>query len=404
MNQTKTYRGQTIEELLPQIRAELGPQAVITRRREGVTGGIGGFFGRRCVEVEARSGLLDELPQTPALPARQAFDAYDTSGGRRSAGIDPELLRNPVLPQMVDQAGPFARELREAAERSQPPAIAEPEPIAEPEFEPMTEFLPVFAGTAGASPEEWQVVSSRLVELGLPEPAAESVVRDARRTMAPFDRGAEPVELVRRAIARQLRIEHGWRTKRRTVALVGAAGAGKTLTAARLCHAYATASPIAVRTLSLEPASAAYRLGSLTEHLDIGLRVADTPESAARAAARMPGESLIVVDTPAVSPSDPEGIAELASMLQAVKPDETHLLVPASTDARAIRGLFEAVNAAIPINRLLITRLDEVASAAVAVGASFALKRPLSYVTSGRRSVSGLRPADAAELAALVLP
>ena len=56
-----------------------------------------------------------------------------------------------------------------------------------------------------------------------------------------------------------------------------------------------------MRTLSLEPSSGAYRLGTLTEHLDIGVRVAETPEAAKRAATRMQGESLIVVDTPPVS-------------------------------------------------------------------------------------------------------
>jgi len=55
MSDTKTYRGDSLEELLPQIRAELGEDAVVTRRREGVVGGFGGFFGKRCVEVEARA-------------------------------------------------------------------------------------------------------------------------------------------------------------------------------------------------------------------------------------------------------------------------------------------------------------------------------------------------------------
>ena len=39
MPETRTYQGASLEELLPQIRADLGAGAVITRRREGVTGG-----------------------------------------------------------------------------------------------------------------------------------------------------------------------------------------------------------------------------------------------------------------------------------------------------------------------------------------------------------------------------
>ena len=399
MSETRTYRGTSIEEVLPQIRAELGPQAVITRRREGVSGGIGGFFGKRCVEVEARAGLLDDMPTTAALPARQVFAAYDSSGPIATTdGADQVALDNPVIRAMVEQAGPFADHLRAAVDEPEP---ADEEPTR---FEPFADFLPAFTTVSGTDPEDWDRVQARLIDLGLPEPVAAATIRDARRTMAPFLHDADPAELVRRAIARQIRIEHGWRTKRRTLALVGAAGSGKTLTAARLCHAYATGSPLAVRTLSLESPAAAHRLGTLTQHLDIGVRVAETPQDAATAAARMPGESLIVIDTPAVSPGEPEGIAQLAAMLEAVNPDETHLLVPASTDARAVARLHDAVARSIPINRLLITRLDEVESAAAAVGQSFTLKRPLSYVTSGRRPTAGLRPADAAELAGLVLP
>src|SRR4051812_30938949 len=67
---TKTFRGRTLEEVLPQIKADLGPDAEIVRQREGLTGGVGGFFQRACVEVEARP------PGEPELPI-QRFDAYD---------------------------------------------------------------------------------------------------------------------------------------------------------------------------------------------------------------------------------------------------------------------------------------------------------------------------------------
>jgi flagellar biosynthesis GTPase FlhF len=43
---TKTYRGRTLEEVLPKIKAELGPDAEIVRQRSGLTGGVGGFFQR----------------------------------------------------------------------------------------------------------------------------------------------------------------------------------------------------------------------------------------------------------------------------------------------------------------------------------------------------------------------
>ena len=55
LNGVRTYRGRKLEDLIPQIREELGPDAIILRQREGLTGGVGGFFAQRCVEVDAQA-------------------------------------------------------------------------------------------------------------------------------------------------------------------------------------------------------------------------------------------------------------------------------------------------------------------------------------------------------------
>ena len=65
---TKTFRGRSIEELLPKIRAELGPDAIVLRRREGLAGGVGGFFQKSYVEVEARPALPDEAARGAQRP------------------------------------------------------------------------------------------------------------------------------------------------------------------------------------------------------------------------------------------------------------------------------------------------------------------------------------------------
>src|SRR5207247_8689814 len=120
---------------------------------------------------------------------------------------------------------------------------------------------------------DWEAAASQAVAAGLPSAVVESLARDARRAMQPFAQDTTPLGLLERALSRQIKVEHGWRTKRRTIALVGAAGPGKPLTAAKMCHAYATGSTLAVRTLSLEPPADAYRLGAPAEHLDIGRRI-----------------------------------------------------------------------------------------------------------------------------------
>jgi flagellar biosynthesis GTPase FlhF len=396
MPETRTYQGASLEELLPQIRAELGAGAVITRRREGVTGGFAGFFGKRCVEVEAQAG-----GPMPAVPARSVFDAYD------SAVALEEDDGGPVIRSLIEQASPFADALDEAL--AQAPADVPPSPPQSPE--PAFQGLDLVSanGTVEVAARQvlaagWDEVASELVAAGMPRSVVEGIVNDAARTLSPFDPDASPADLVRRMLARKMRVEHGWYTKSRVIALVGPAGSGKTLTAAKLAHAYAARSPFTVRTVSLEPGDGADRLAALTEGLEIDRRSADTVETM-KAAVRAPGQDgLVVIDTPPVSAGDTEGVAALGRLLAAARPDETHLVTPAGYDARSLLHLNAALDATCPVNRILISRVDEAPSAAVAVGVSLSLKRPISYLCDGRRPQDGVRPADAVELASLVMP
>src|SRR3954468_5653211 len=99
---TKTYRGRTLEEVLPKIKADLGADAEIIRQRSGLTGGVGGFFQRACVEVEARPPEGPQAaergpqaangPQTAERgPRARRFSAYDDSPAvPEPYGAEPE--------------------------------------------------------------------------------------------------------------------------------------------------------------------------------------------------------------------------------------------------------------------------------------------------------------------------
>ena len=65
--ETRSYRGASLEELLPRIQEELGPTAVVVRRREGVVGGFGGFFGKKCIELQVQAEIAPEPKPTSSL-------------------------------------------------------------------------------------------------------------------------------------------------------------------------------------------------------------------------------------------------------------------------------------------------------------------------------------------------
>src|SRR4051794_672322 len=201
---SRTFRGNSLEELLPQIREELGPDALITRQRDGIVGGIGGFFGKKTVEVEAQpSGSV--LPPPSAIASQPArLDLYDTS---ESEAEDARPTTNRLLDELYRQASPFAERLTEAEDaveenpeefvRFEAPVFGEEAEAAAAVEEPVVEELrieapraeePPPAPTRSAPLADALALRSALMASGVPTSIADSVLEDAERHMQPFDR------------------------------------------------------------------------------------------------------------------------------------------------------------------------------------------------------------------------
>jgi flagellar biosynthesis protein FlhF len=153
--ETFTYRGRSLEELVPRIRSELGDDAVIVARRETTSGGVGGFFAKREIEVEVRPGE-SVGPDVAAAFARQLAEAHERqagapgpaelSGGRPAVGPEVDALPGaadvtvddlfpaPPAPQAQGLAALFNAGVVE------PPAPVAPEPEAQREPEPEEHF------------------------------------------------------------------------------------------------------------------------------------------------------------------------------------------------------------------------------------------------------------------------
>src|ERR1700754_4926534 len=87
----RTYRGRKLEDLIPQIRAELGPDAIILRQREGLTGGVGGFFAQKCVEIDAQAA---PKPQIDIYDEDPSFDD-------EADALELEAIEEPFTPEPI---------------------------------------------------------------------------------------------------------------------------------------------------------------------------------------------------------------------------------------------------------------------------------------------------------------
>lgn len=413
--QVKTYRGATLEELLPKIREELGAEAVIVRRREGLVGGFAGFFQKRCVEVDARAGgpridVYDDggeapveeaiphfepstptdPPLHPALLAAGAATAAEVAADAAAAAGPPHPIRNdaatreglatPSVQKLVGQARPFADLLDQVA--AEPAAQEKPAPEPEPTPDP--------------EPRRVANLRERMTAAGLGADLTTAVLDPVVADFAPLVAPSRLRTLVRDELARRIPAAPAATPGRRTLAAVGPVGAGKTAALAGLAVAYAGAGR-QVACLAIEPRDGGEALRALVA----GSGVVVEAIEAADLAKAVTGSSaeLVLVDTPPASAADPDAVEKLAAALAAAGLDEVHLALRAGTSDGAAAELLAALGALAP-NRLLVTAVGETGHVGGALDLAIRSGVPLAYVAGVGTEIV---PADPRELASKVV-
>src|SRR3954470_20768498 len=378
-SETKTFRGSSLEEVLPKIKADLGPDAEIVRQREGLTGGVGGFFQRACIEVDARAP--ESIEETPRASVRR-FDAYDDEPAMPEplpsfepeplpafepdplpdgAADEPtaEGLSAPGIQEIMRQAAPFADHLDAAARRVEPAREAElrggagepeawrPDHAFGAEPEPAVErSLTVPAHTAPARPQIADAIEQQLREAGISAARAKEIVDQTVSHLLPFASPRRLRKLVRQGLGRRIPVADTPPAGGRSLAFVGPAGSGKTLCTALLAGSYATGSDLPVVCVALQPGDGGAELRSLVEPHGVGVTVADSAAAARAHVAGGLGHAIVVVDTPSdISLDD----------LRTLGLDEVHLTLPSMYSAVAATELAERFAG----THIAITHLDE---------------------------------------------
>jgi flagellar biosynthesis GTPase FlhF len=476
---TYTYRGRSLEELVPRIRQELGDDAVIVARRETSTGGVGGFFAKREIEVEVRPGQagpapgvaaafaqqlaeaqglqahppgearpmtapeIDALPGAADVTVDDLFPPAPAAGSQNLAALfnaglppaepepeavapepEPEPAPDPVAkqPEVLDddEWEEVYGDEEEIAEVEQPTGmfdylgvepepvaeIAEPEPEPEPEPvpapEPVAEVIAPPPPTVVGMPPSALVAAERLVGRGLRQGLAEAIAEEAIAGLAPLLPGADPKDLVTDALARRIPM-HPLRRGPGVVGFVGPGGAGKTRCVARLAAAHARHGVLPVTVIALRSPDGGAELRRLLAPYGVALHAIESGAEGAGLVAELRGSSLVIVDTPGVSPRSTGELRALGFELDSLAPDELHLAVPATIGPAAAQELVGGVRE-LGVGALVLTHTDETEMLGTVIGLAIDSGLPLSYLARGQAVEAGLKPASATELARDLVP
>ena len=279
-----TFRGRTLEELLPQIRDQLGPEAVVIRQRDGLVGGIGGFFQQRFIEVDARAG-------------HTRIDVYDEEPAEVPAEPEPEpapFAQLLAAAESADDGGP-----RISVAPTDPDPGSSPEPVP---FDAQTAVAPA--------------LDAELQGAGMSATFAERLVADAEAHELPFAQDLRAA--VRSALARRVPTALPRRAGGLSVAF---AGPGSTACASALAAAYKRAGRDARAIATLDQARARIERGDR--------------------------DAVVVLDVPPIATERAE-VQELAERIARIELDEVVAVVSAADDLPAARALLDRLQPLAP--------------------------------------------------------
>jgi flagellar biosynthesis protein FlhF len=219
---------------------------------------------------------------------------------------------------------------------------------------------------------------------GLEEFLARGLVEEARRLGA---HGADEIEeAVKTSMRKQMAPAAApWLAEgRRTLALVGPTGVGKTTAIAKIAARalLETRFKVALITVDTYRVGASDQLARYGKIMGIPTHVARDRAALADGINRFQDADLVLIDT--AGRSDNQSLAEQTSLLRSVPQVELQLVLSAASGGRELGAIARRYRAIAP-ERMILTKLDEVDGPAGIYSALSALARPVSCISDGQR-------------------
>lgn len=192
------------------------------------------------------------------------------------------------------------------------------------------------------------------------------------------------------------------------IMLIGAAGSGKTLAAAKLAARGAmNGLNIGVITTDTVRAGGVEQLRSFTTLLGIELQTASTPDELHTAVEILRGCDQIIIDTQSTNPFNQSDVQHIAKMVAAaghemVRADAV-LVMPAAGDADEA-GEIAKIFAAIGVNHLMPSRLDGARRLGCIISAAHQGALLLTEAGNNPKVAEGFKDITPASFAALLMP
>ena len=321
--------------------------------------------------------------RTPGIAMRMAReelgdDARLVNARRVSGPGLPPLYEVQVTPAAEARGGDASAlrrelaDLREAVDslRMGSPAVAAPSPAANPE--------------TPAQPGALAPWHEALRRGGVGESSTEQVIARAAARIGGDTDAARAGDAVRTALLDLIGDDGDDAPGERSTIVVGPAGAGKTTTLAKIAaERVARGDEPVLVTADGESLSGEDQLQAVSAALGLPFETAFVSGRLEQVVERHGARRICLVDTPGRSPFDGQGLEPMTSIVRALPDAEVLLVLPVGADIDELRSQVDAWAPLRP-DRVVLTKLDELARPGRLVDVARAIALPIARVSFGR--------------------
>lgn len=374
----KRYEAPTIQEALMKVKKDLGPEAVILYTKTFRKGGVLGLFGKSMAEITAGVdlNLLDDVTKrkSPTTVMPPVVDRGEVLVHRSSA--TPQLAQSQPAIGTLDPARSkvkaLQRELNEMKTSSAPNLLRD--------FNQ--------TDTSALLSEGFSRIKKKLSKQEVEEFLIQKIIKGMIAEKVDVEKTDEIFAWINRFVADAIKIAPSVPSEQfqKVIAFVGPTGVGKTTTLAKLAARFSLIErkKVAMVTADTYRIAATEQLKTYGKIMGIPVEVADSSEDIGGILAKYKNMDLVLIDTAGRSPSNDSQLDELKQFIQKSQADEIHLVLSATTKYLDMIRIIERFGTAVPINRMIFTKLDETRFYGAFLNLMNNFQIPLAYYATGQ--------------------
>ena len=377
----RKFTGKNESESLAKVRRELGPDAVILETHFVTRRGWFGIKKDRTCEVWAGAGadVVRDYASRGNGPATRAISAYARTGATPPPAPPPGIDAGKIL----EEIGGLRSLILQTRER-----LIQSE-IAHLGDELLDEYI---ALTSAAVSEKFarDLIGRLQKSLSAEELRDRRVIREA----------------IKRAVRENVRCADGIALKPGQcvkVAFLGPTGVGKTTTIAKLMSIYAyRGKDVGIITCDTQRIAAAEQIKRVAELVHVPVRVCRMPEDAPKILDEFRALDVVLIDTAGRGQRNEPKMKELKAMLEALQPDERHLVIGSNAGRETMTEVLERF-CTFEFDKIVLTKLDEAVKSGILLDVLAQVGKELSFITTGQSIPQDIEIADSERLAGIIL-